>query len=241
MLLGFFVSKIADQISYLSDQDLSLLYIAARKLLKNRGILDRVVKVIAKEFPYHSIINGKRESLPKHIDGCFSRKGIRKNKDESILFDFLDDDWSSLFDSNYDEDRKYYVYYHTNPNFKDTVFISGESKIVFKGKPFYVGKGTGNRFNSKIRSRSHISVLNKIESVYSKIDIYHIFKENLTEKEAFELESKLITFFGCESEIGKNKMHFHGYNGGFLINADPAKRPEYVSKMINVRGLSNKD
>lgn len=236
------MGKMSEQISYLSDEDLSLLYLSARKILKKRGILDRVNKVISKELPLSTIVKEMRPHLaPAGEKNDFVRGDFVKTKNQSILFDFLNDDWSFLFNETYDEERKYYVYYHSNPNYRDTEFKNGDESITFKGRPFYVGKGTGLRFQSKHRSRSHIAILNKIESVYSKNEIYHIFKDGLSEREALELEAKLITFFGCESEVSKKKTHFHGYHGGLLINADPSRRPENISKLISIRGLSTKD
>lgn len=87
----------------------------------------------------------------------------------------------------YDESPDYYVYYLVNP----------ETKV-----PFYVGKGKGRRckqhFTDKFeyarnkRLNGHIKKLkeNGIEPIIIK------FKENLNEKDAYDLEEKQILYYG---------------------------------------------
>jgi len=53
-------------------------------------------------------------------------------------------------------------------------------------------------------------------------------------KEETELESKLITYFGCYNEcLAIQKKHFNGTKGGMLINADIGKRPYWVQSVLN--------
>lgn len=85
-----------------------------------------------------------------------------------------------------DNDRKYYVY-----------IIFDASKA-----PFYVGKGSGKRYSDHFLKRN----LNKssaksemIKQIYTTTGTWphvHIIKSNLTAKEAFELEEKLILHYG---------------------------------------------
>lgn len=232
------MKNLSAQFNLLNNEDLTLVYAASRKILKKRKILDRVHQAISKNMP---------ETLDRNLRPVLQTKKSKKvmpnytSKTESILFNFLSEDWSDLLTGEYDEKKVYYVYYHSDPAFKETVFVHGDDKIVFSGKPFYVGKGVGNRYLSKTRSKSHLSCLNKIEEVYPKEEIYHIFKDGLTEKEALEMEAKLINFFGCKSELSDINTHFHGFRGGFLINADTAIRPQYVSDLVRVKGrISNR-
>ena len=84
--------------------------------------------------------------------------------------------------------------------------------------------------------RSHLSVIDFLESSgYLEDQIFHIFAGGLTEKEALIIESKLITFFGCSSEIDPTRTHFHGLRGGLLVNSDISVRPKCVDKMIRRR------
>jgi len=224
----------SDEFPYLTglaDEDLIKLYGACAQELENRNKLALCKKELRK------IIHSQRaqdfhtpESLLK-----FDRGKIRRHPKQSILINFLQEDWSSLFDSgNMDSERKYYVYYHTDPSKPNMRFSRDGESVVFTGRPFYVGKGCGNRYKSKLRNRSHLSVITRLkeEERVSEDEIFHIFKDGLTELEAFELEAKLVTFFGCRSEVKRNKTHFHGMKGGLLINTDPCRRPDCVENMI---------
>lgn len=75
----------------------------------------------------------------------------------------------------YDTERRYYVYLW---------------KIKDTGEVFYVGKGTGRRYLTRKRENSFfMKMLNShdCEAV--------IYKDNLTEKEAFELEKETIAYY----------------------------------------------
>lgn len=233
------MEPLRDQLDALSDVDLCRVFLAARKLLKKRRLLERVQRVISNQVDTAHVFSPDKKIIRQ--EHTFARGKLNRNKNQSFLFDMLDDDWGHLFTEKYDEERKYYVYYHAYPNVEKTIFSNGEEKITFVGKPFYVGKGCGNRYKSRARSRSHLSVIKRIELDYGAEGIFHIFKDGLTEKEALELEAKLITFFGCEAEISKKSVHIHGFQGGWLLNSDPAVRPEYMNKLIKVRGVSLKD
>ena len=75
----------------------------------------------------------------------------------------------------YDTERRYYVYLW---------------KIKETGEVFYVGKGTGKRYLTRKRENKFFTnMLNshECESI--------IYKDNLNEKEAFELEKEMIAYY----------------------------------------------
>ena len=219
-----------DQISLLDDESLISFYGACARVLAERGKLALTKKHLSK------IISSKYAQ--NYDTPAQNQRGkIKRSPAHSILIDFLEEDWGHLFNGEYDKDPKYYVYYHTDPTMPNMRLRKNTDSVEFIGRPFYVGKGCGDRYKSKKRARSHLSIINNIKANTNTEDnIYHIFKSALTEKEALELEAKLITFFGCSTEIDRKKSHFHGMKGGLLINSDPAARPADVDKMIRVKG-----
>lgn len=68
--------------------------------------------------------------------------------------------------------------------------------------PFYIGKGKGTRSTDLNRNETHRKVRQKIQKFGKDIIVFKI-AENLTEKEALILESKLIDIFGLMSFKGR--------------------------------------
>jgi hypothetical protein len=219
-------------ITPLPDEDLLTLYGECAKELKNRGLLAATQKQLKR-------IISSLKTQEYNTTEVFSRGKIKRTLSHSILIDFLDEDWSYLFSgSSYDKEKKYYVYYHTDPTLPNMRMRKGDKSVEFYGRPFYVGKGTGERYKSKKRGRGHLSIIKNLttDQGISSDRVFRIFKDGLDEIEALELEAKLITFFGCRSEVSRGKTHFHGIKGGLLVNSDPAARPECVDKMIRIKG-----
>lgn len=165
---------------------------------------------------------------------------VPKNNAGCYLIDVLMENWSFLF-KNFDNiKRNYYVYYHTDPIITNSmVFEKHGINVKFYGSLFYFGKGTKNRYKEiNNRSTSHI---NKVKTILStnidKKHIFKIFQDNLTELEAFELETKLITIFGRNSEYSRNTKYFLNKKGGLLINSDISKRPKWINDIINMRNF----
>lgn len=109
------------------------------------------------------------------------------------------------------EERKFYVYAHCDPCFKIAIGKDGRSSFAatlgFEYMPFYIGKGTGNRFLELSRNDTHRKVRQKLQTL--GVDICpKIIADGLTEKEALMYESKLIDIFGLRP------------NGGLLVNLD---------------------
>lgn len=217
-------------ISSLPDDQILTLYGCCAKVLLARGKLALTKKALKKVLA---------QSQPNTHDTppAVQRGRVKRISTHSVLIDFLSEDWGHLFTGEYSEEKIYYVYYHTDPSMPDMRFRRDSDEVVFRGRPFYIGKGVGDRYKSLKRSRSHISVVNRIAATgIRKDEIFHIFKGCISEKEALELEAKLITFFGCWSELDRNRAHFHGMKGGLLINSDPAVRPPDVADMMKIKG-----
>jgi len=134
----------------------------------------------------------------------------------------LNQDWSHLFSGyGYSEERKFYVYAHVNPempNFRSPDIVGG----AYNGTPFYIGKGSEERAFDLKRNQGHGKVLNQLNKLgYKKDSIVKIIKSELNEAEAFELESKLIFFFGT----------IYNKKRGVLYNLDTPKTPKFCGMM----------
>ena len=83
-----------------------------------------------------------------------------------------------------------------------------------KGKPFYIGKGTGNRINqhfkkmmdSEASKSEKVKTIEKLGSKVKKI----ILRHGLLENEAFAVENAIIDFIGIENLTNIVKGHSNG-------------------------------
>jgi len=211
------------QLAHLSDVDLSQIYLTSKKILKERGIYDNLHQ------------NFRSKKLSKSVFEFKKVGKIIRNNKKSILPDILSEDWSFLF-NDYSCDTSsndFYVYLHLDPN-KPYVFNGKtDNELRLTGKPFYVGKGKGDRaFNMK-RSSSHLSIINSLKDQGKTMnDIVYIFESNLSELEALILESKLISFFGSRNECDPSKTHLTGEKGGWLLNSSIPPRPVWIDQII---------
>lgn len=141
-------------------------------------------------------------------------KGLRSRGDH-VSFESLDlEDWSHLFQGG-SQEKKFYVYAHIGHSSRVDNLPFGLKRL-----PFYIGKGTGDRAYDLKRNQGHGALVRGMrdsnkENHTPKV---RILRSNLSEAEAFALESKLIYFFGTKYEIGKT---------GCLINIDIPKTPEW--------------
>lgn len=134
-------------------------------------------------------------------------------------------DWSHLYQRESDF-GDYYVYCHVDPS--DRVFVV--PKLYggnYKGLPFYVGKGVNNRAYDLKRNQGHGKKIKEVlDAGFSKDQIVHIAFKGLSENLAYEIESKLIYFFGTIYE--SNRKH------ASLVNLDTPKTPKFTGVMERI-------
>jgi hypothetical protein len=237
-------------ITGLTDFQLRTLYTEARHQMKVRKLLiydakqDLYVPNLNPKQIYHgpktqkesvNILINERSSESTQWE--FTKKMTRQNP--SIITQWLKEDWSHLWSENLDEQRRYYVYYHCDVESSPICFTNMVKndlvKVNFVGTPFYIGKGTGDRYLSLHgRCSAHVQRIRFFESMGHTINsMSYVLIDGLTEREAFEIESKLIAFFGCMAEVPTSKRYFHGGSGGTLVNSDIGKRPDWIKKIIS--------
>lgn len=103
------------------------------------------------------------------------------------------------------ENLQYYVYLLIDPR---------------NGKPFYVGKGHGNRVNQHLLGalETELDEVKKIKTIHeiqrAGLEVDHVvLRHGLTEKEAFEIESALIDFIGMKNLTNLVSGHYASERG----------------------------
>lgn len=201
-----------------SDEVLKIIALAVARERHKRKIDKSQIKEEFKQI--ESGINKFFTNRPKKHD-LFNPKWL------GYLTDIINQDWVDLF--NGCNDKKYYVYFHHYPTGNKLSFNNEYAPFSLSGYPFYVGKGTGDRAYDLNRNQGHGAILKQLkEKNFHANDIVRIIKNDLTESEALELESKFIYFFGTKYEKGRN---------GILVNLDIPKRPDHLhmSKHSNIK------
>lgn len=126
-------------------------------------------------------------------------------------------DWSSVY-PECDGEAKFYVYAHVYP-YGNHIKHDGKFKLNLPGMPFYIGKGVGDRAWDLKRNEGHGVALRELRARgFGKEKIVHLLAEGLTESKAFEIEAKLISFFGTK---------FQSERKGVLLNLDMPKTLNY--------------
>lgn len=96
-----------------------------------------------------------------------------------------------------------------------------------KNTPFYVGKGKGGRYKSTLRNKYWHRIVNKYNY---KIEI---IKDNLSEKEVFDLEQKIIKLYKnfnyCEANLCDGGRGIKGYK----------HTPEVIEKLKKIASGKN--
>lgn len=141
---------------------------------------------------------------------------------EKYLLSLLGQNWSDCYPETGGPEN-FYVYAHVDPS--ERIFVSpSEAGGCYKGSPFYIGKGTKERAWDLKRNEGHGTRLRHlIKQGWKPEDLVHIAFEGLTESKAFELEAKLIYFFGTIYETGRPF--------GMLLNLAVPRVPNFIREM----------
>lgn len=164
-------------------------------------------------------IQKKNSSNLLAVRGIEHSAKTRKHYLEALL----KQDWSHIF-SGGDTDEKYYVYVHVDPN--EHIFIATpDAGGNYGGQPFYVGKGCGKRAFDLKRNQGHGKRIKAVlDNGYVDTDIAKIIFANLSEAKAYEIEAKLIYFFGTVYELNRD---------GWLYNLEQPRLPMFGGDMTN--------
>jgi len=134
----------------------------------------------------------------------------------------INQDWSHIF-FGMDSNPIYYVYAHIDPR-KKSFSVDDVCGGRFDGEPFYIGKGSGNRAFDLKRNQGHGKLIKSIlDDGFPTSSLVRIVFNGLTESKAFELESKLILFFGTIYQANRKQ--------GILYNLEIPPTPEFHGLM----------
>lgn len=78
---------------------------------------------------------------------------------------------------------------------------------------FYVGKGKGHRYKQKRRNKHHDRIANKYGYITK------IYKDNLSEEEAFNVEQERIRYYVFELGYGIDVIGYQNNSGMYLTNS----------------------
>lgn len=213
------------------SEDLDILITEASRILSDRQRTKNDLKRLAKKNNAKNRIQMLNEDIIRHNSSALLiPKHHRSSKKINASVDYLPallmQDWSHLFpEDRYDCERKYYVYAHINPKLP-RLNAPDDAGGIYEGTPFYIGKGTGERAYDLKRNQGHGKMLEKLLGCgVTKNEIVKIIFNDLTEAKAYEIESKLIYFFGT----------IYGHAKGSLYNLDVPKIPKFTGDMIAMK------
>lgn len=126
--------------------------------------------------------------------------------------------------------NRFYVYIYLDP-FQKSSFTYCDK--IFNNKPFYIGKGCRYRYLKHLKEAEKILRFNeeydtknrKINKIISIINrgfepIIEIFKDSLSEDEAYRLETDIIDYFGIKDEGGILYNYESGGKGGYTLSKE---------------------
>ena len=129
--------------------------------------------------------------------------------------------WDFLFPNTDTMEKACYVYAHIDPREGRTELTS--LKVVLKGAPFYIGKGSQRRAWDLKRNQGHGKIIKQIRDEGFPGDaLVQIITDNLTEQESLVLEAKLIYLFGSIYDESIN---------GCLVNLADHIKPQFYDGM----------
>ena len=228
------MNLIESQLEYIPLSDLAKIAHAIKVEIQKRS------KKIHVEHLLHTvpIIKPTRASLKGDVfkynsSGLYSLPNLAGNfiySNSVYLPALIMQDWSHIY-LECGGDNSYYVYAHVNPT-KKKFCTNSDGGGDYGGTPFYIGKGSGDRAFNLTRNQGHGKILKELlkDGVPQK-NIAKIIFNNLTESKAYELEAKLIYYFGSLYADSKKKK-------GTLINLDIPSIPSFIGamkKFINKR------
>ena len=149
-----------------------------------------------------------KEAVKEHwrIPASFPRYAVQTSyKDRrTYLPRLLAQDWSSLFPTSDVTVREHYVYIHYDPRSKPIELKA--MKVLLMGKPFYIGKGSGQRAWDLRRNQGHGKRIKYLRQLgYSDETMVQIICEGLTEQEA--LSHMYTTDVSCQILLEKLRIH----------------------------------
>lgn len=211
----------------ISDHELGRIFGAASRERARRRKIKKVEAVNSSECDAENISNIKAFVINSSSPLSIRSEGNALCHRAQYYKALICQDWSCTYprSSSFGD---YYVYAHVDP--RKPKFEPGKNfGGALPGTPFYIGKGIGSRAYDLKRNEGHGKILRQLLALdYKPEHIVKIMFDGLSEQKAYELEAKLIYFFG--TIFNKTKKH------GCLVNLEVPKTPVFVGEMVRVKG-----
>lgn len=217
----------SDQLTLLRTCDLLSLRDRINSVLKRRRKAERRKRRLKNIVDLEPITFTKDGAFQENSSNLYEPPNHYRrmhNSNMECLPALIGQDWSHLY-NGMDGHEIYYVYAHVDP--RKSSFVSYDScGGNYGGRPFYIGKGSGNRAFDLKRNQGHGKLIKEIIGQgYEKDNIVQILLDGLSEAKAFEVEAKLIYYFGT-IYAGSTKKK------GLLLNLDIPPVPDFTGVMV---------